>query len=424
MKELLKSFLALPYEDAEYDVRIKAGILLYFSIILMIFFPGLLISNMLKGNYAVKMPLLILPADMAIILAGIALLRAGHYRLAVNVYIVTMAVSFIVYILLDTFFGIMSVYHVNTFYYVFIIIVFAALFGSWRWLIALPILFTAFSVTYFLSMQEYMKLGPRILKGVLVDLGFALVLVSSLSILIKKVNQSVILKLEEYNTRLRHEMEERISLERQMLSINEAIRERIGQELHDDLGQHLVAIKMRSELLKRRPRGKALKRGPEVDRIVLLIDEAIRKVRRIAQGLGSVRLNADNFISALRRLASDAGEMYDITCGFDYDRMVVIHDDLTAINLYRIAQESITNAVKHGRAKNVWIELESQGDTLVLTVRNDGTAMEGRAGAKNGLGIRLMRYRADLIGGNLSIHSARGKGTVVRCTLESRGREL
>lgn len=408
------------YKQADYEVRIKARILLYFSVILILFLPCLLISNLLSRHSLMQKPLIILPFEVLIIITGMVLLLKGRYRLTVNLMIISLSMCLILYIVLDTIFGSATTFHINTIYYVFPIIITAALFGSWRWLIALPLMFLSFVVIHYVTLKDYINISDRAIKGVSIDFSFALIAVSALSMLIKKVNHSVIANLEKINVQLKHEMDEHVELERQILTINESIRERIGQDLHDDLGQQLVSIKMRSEILRRKQKTKTANRRNGVDRIIQLIDDALAKIRRIARGLSSVKLDAENFVAALRHLQEDCKEMYGISCILKFNKPVVIRDDLTAINLYRIAQESITNAVKHGRAKQVVMELSLQSDVLTLSIKNNGSAYEDDGGRGEGLGIKLMRYRADLIGGDLRIQAGGDSGAIVQCSLPYR----
>ncbi|MGV7929284.1 MAG: sensor histidine kinase [Spirochaetota bacterium] len=407
------------YAQAEYSTRIKARLLLYFGIALIVFLPGLLASNLMSGYAILQKPLLIIPAEMLAIACGLVMLYRGHYSITVNFYIIVMTCGLLAFIVLDTFSGVTTVYHINTLYYVFSILLFSALFGSKRWLVVLPAVFLLFCAVYFVSLWEYLHMPVRILRGVLIDFGFSLVMVSALSLLIKMIDQSIITKLEEYNARLKKEFDTRIDLERQILSMEEIIRRRIGQDLHDDLGQHLIAVKMRCEMLERTKGAKGAGRSADRDRLLQLINEAIEKIRRTARGLGSVRLNAENFISSLKHLAADSREMYGISCRLKYTRPPALHDDLTAINLYRIAQESITNAVKHGKARQVTMELTTRGDELTMEIANDGIVYRGDREGADGLGIKLMKYRSDLIGGDFSIRAGDKSGTVVRCSLRN-----
>ncbi|MBP7585646.1 MAG: sensor histidine kinase [Spirochaetes bacterium] len=407
------------YARAEYDTRIKARLLLYFSIALIVFLPGLLASNLLSGYSISQKPLLIIPAETFAMACGIILLYRGHYALTAGFFVTVMTCGLLVFIILDTFSGLAPAYHINTLYYVFAILLFSALFGSWRWLIILPAVFLAFGIVYFISLHVYMNMPLRIVRGVLIDFSFSLIMVSALSLLIKKIDRSIITKLEEYNARLKKEFDTRIDLERQILSMEETIRRRIGQDLHDDMGQHLIAVKMRCEMLERTKGAKGAGRSADRDRLLQLINEAIEKIRRTARGLGSVRLNAENFISSLKHLAADSREMYGISCRLKYTRPPALHDDLTAINLYRIAQESITNAVKHGKARQVTMELTTRGDELTMEIANDGIVYRGDREGADGLGIKLMKYRSDLIGGDFSIRAGDKSGTVVRCSLRN-----
>lgn len=407
------------YANAEYGIRIKARLLLYFSIVLILFLPGLLASNLLSGYTFLQKPLLIIPAESLAIICGIVLLYRGNYTIAVNCYITFMTAGLAAFIILDTYSGAATVYHTNTLYYVFAILLFAALFGSWRWLIALPALFLTFGIAYYIVMRLKLHMTTQVLRGVLIDFGFSLIFVSALCILIKKVNHSIITKLEDYNTRLKDEYGKRVDLERQIVTVEESIRRRIGQDIHDDIGQHLIAIKMRCEMLENSGGQKSDDHAAETKRVIQLIEEAMGKISRTARGLGSVRLSAENFVSSLKHLAADSKEMYGINCRLKFNRPPAVHDDLIAISLFRIAQESISNAVKHGNAKHVTLNLYTKGDELSLEIASDGKPFSNARKAKDGLGITLMKYRSDLIGGVFTIRPGDKSGTVVKCLLHN-----
>ncbi|MFM7749643.1 MAG: sensor histidine kinase, partial [Opitutaceae bacterium] len=125
----------------------------------------------------------------------------------------------------------------------------------------------------------------------------------------------------------------------------------------------------------------------------------------------------------LAELAERTGSIGKLRCTFDCARPVVVHDPFTAGHLYRIAQEAVNNAVKHARARHVIIRLEETGGRLQLTVKDDGNGLpSGRVTRAEGIGLRVMRHRANVIGAQLAIDSRRGEGVAVRCSLPSPGK--
>jgi signal transduction histidine kinase len=210
---------------------------------------------------------------------------------------------------------------------------------------------------------------------------------------------------------------DRRKLEEELLAISGREQQRIGQDLHDGLCQQLVGIEFRNSVLARQlAKEEAAK--TEAERIGELIRDATRQARLLAQGLSPVQLEANGLMSALEELTSNAAKLFNITCRFECPRPVLVADNTVATHLYRIVQEAITNAVKHGHAKSIIVSLSSSADESTLKITNNGAEFPAGANAKGGLGLRIMEYRADMIGATLKISSAKDKGTTVACTFK------
>jgi signal transduction histidine kinase len=215
---------------------------------------------------------------------------------------------------------------------------------------------------------------------------------------------------------------DRRKLEEELLAISGREQQRIGQDLHDGLCQQLVGIEFRNSVLalqlakEEAAKGEAAK--TEAERIGELIRDATRQARLLAQGLSPVQLEANGLMSALEELTSNASKLFNITCRFECPRPVLVADNTVATHLYRIVQEAITNAVKHGHAKSIIVSLSSSADESTLKITNNGAEFPAGANAKGGLGLRIMEYRADMIGATLKIGSTKGKGTTVACTFK------
>jgi len=210
---------------------------------------------------------------------------------------------------------------------------------------------------------------------------------------------------------------DRRKLEEELLAISGREQQRIGQDLHDGLCQQLVGIEFRNSVLALQlAKEEAAK--TEAERIGELIRDATRQARLLAQGLSPVQLEANGLMSALEELTSNASKLFNITCRFECPRPVLVADNTVATHLYRIVQEAITNAVKHGHAKSIIVSLSSSADESTLKITNNGAEFPAGANAKGGLGLRIMEYRADMIGATLKIGSAKGKGTTVACTFK------
>lgn len=205
-------------------------------------------------------------------------------------------------------------------------------------------------------------------------------------------------------------------LEREILKIVENEQKRIGQDLHDGLCQLLAGIDMMATVLQKKLASNSPADSPAAANISFYAREAIDQARLLARGLSPVELETNGLTSALRELSLISAKIFDVKCTFTCDAPVLVDDNIRSTHLYRIAQESINNAVKHGGAKTVTVRLAGEGDQAVLTVSDDGSGFDPRLQARNGMGLRSMRYRADLLGGNFAIEQTGTNGTTVKCS--------
>jgi signal transduction histidine kinase len=207
-------------------------------------------------------------------------------------------------------------------------------------------------------------------------------------------------------------MRRRQMLEREILTITERERARVGQDLHDGLCQELTATAF---LLK----SKAKVMAREVPECAKALQEAAETVnanagraRDLARGLHPFELGPGGLLVALRELVTRANE--STPCRGKLPRSLGVIDEGVALNLYRVAQEAVNNALKHARASEIVIGLRKEDGELVLAVTDDGTGMRSPRKKKT-MGIHMMKYRADVCGGKLEIESRRGRGTTVTC---------
>jgi len=208
---------------------------------------------------------------------------------------------------------------------------------------------------------------------------------------------------------------ERKQLEREILEISGREQRRISQDLHDGLCQQLAGIEFRNSVLVQQL-AQDQKAKAEAMGIGALIRDVTRQARSLAKGLSPVSLETDGSMSALEELTSNVSKLFNISCRFKCPRPVLLADSTVATHLYRIAQETITNAVKHGRAKSIVVNLNSSADRAALTITDDGAGFPAGASATGGLGLRIMKYRAEMIGASLRIGPADSKGTTVACS--------
>ncbi|MBN1818006.1 MAG: PAS domain S-box protein, partial [Sedimentisphaerales bacterium] len=218
-------------------------------------------------------------------------------------------------------------------------------------------------------------------------------------------------------TTTERDITERRILEKEILEITERERKLIGQEMHDSMGQMLTGVAVKSKGLALKLKGKSLPESKGALAISRLAGQAIAQMRDLARMLYPVDIEAGGLVSALQTLASNAEKILDVRCRFQCEHPVSVNNMVEAKQLYRIAQEAVTNAAKHGKAKNIMIELSSTEEVCILSVKNDGLDFRKSSRPNNGLGLKIMEYRANLIGGILDIRKGKKKGTVVTCTV-------
>ncbi|MBE0543084.1 MAG: PAS domain S-box protein [Verrucomicrobia bacterium] len=210
---------------------------------------------------------------------------------------------------------------------------------------------------------------------------------------------------------------ERKRLEAEILEISEREQRRIGQDLHDGLTQHLRGIVYLHHVLHERLVQKSLPEAVDSARITQLLDQAVDQARSLARGLFPVELAATGLMHALRALAVTVKGIYGVPSRFVCPKPVLIHDNPTAIHLYRIAQESVQNAIRHGKATRVVIALSATDDAVTLCVKDNGQGFPQMLPETRGMGLEIMKYRARTIGGQLSHKPDARKGTVLTCVL-------
>ncbi len=210
---------------------------------------------------------------------------------------------------------------------------------------------------------------------------------------------------------------ERRRLEEEILQAAEAERQRIGRDLHDSLGQSLTAIGYLADAVRE---DLARRRQPEaaaVRKLGRLIEKAADQSHALAQGLLLADLRRGGLGAALQELAFRTQELFGIACRYAGPASVPPLDASVAGQLYRIAQEAVTNAAKHAQAQRIDVRLAKHRGNLLLSVRDSGKGIPAKKKKNAGLGLDIMRYRAGMIGATLEIESARNQGTAVNCRL-------
>lgn len=224
-------------------------------------------------------------------------------------------------------------------------------------------------------------------------------------------------RVEERARALAYETAERQRLEQEMLEISEREQRRIGQDIHDGLCQHLTGTALASQVLAEKLEAQGQAEAVSAHRIVDLVEEAISLARSMAKGLHPVELQADGLMRALEEFAVTTTDLFRVTCRFECPLPVLIHSPTTAMHLYRIAQEAVGNAIKHGQAKSITVTLEENETGIRLCVSDDGRGLDKGAASAKGMGLRIMADRAKMIGGRFSVAAHRPRGVELSCLI-------
>lgn len=216
---------------------------------------------------------------------------------------------------------------------------------------------------------------------------------------------------------------ERKRLEEAILEISAREQRRIAQDLHDGLGQRLTGIAFMSKVLEEKLSDQSLPEAAEAAKIVGMVNQAIDNTRELARGLHPVTAESAGLMSALKKWASEVQSLFPIICRFHCDRPVHIHDVNVATHLYRIAQEAVNNAIRHGKPREILIRLFAKNGTGTLLISDDGSGFARKPGESPGVGLSIMDYRADMIGGSLKVQSNDDHGVSVTCIFPIRNLE-
>ncbi len=232
-------------------------------------------------------------------------------------------------------------------------------------------------------------------------------------------------------TGLIRDISERRRLQNEILHAVSEEQRRIGQDLHDSAGQELTGLnyliqghlafleKVVAQEISAADQAESFSRELDVIRKATGVIKTLQqKIRSVIRGLAPVDINGRGLMAALSELATGISDVHQVKCTFLCDPPILIHANHQAMHLYRIAQESVNNAIRHGKATDIQIELVRQGDCTVLTIVDNGCGFDSlRSSDSRGFGLHIMGYRASLIGAILSVDRAEKGGTVVSCRL-------
>ena len=230
-------------------------------------------------------------------------------------------------------------------------------------------------------------------------------------------------ELKTANTRLQAASVERRRLEYELLEITEKERRRIGLDLHDDLGQQLSGLALMTKGLQLKLAKRRARETSDAARIHNLVQQAMTHARDLARDLAMLDSKGDDLLVALDGLAKHAEKLFKISCRLEVTRNIPPLEPNVASQLYKITQEAVTNAIKHAKAKAISISVANGSDELILKVQNDGLPFPNLKSPSTGMGLRIMNYRASLIGASLEIKGDGPQGTCVTCSLPLEGKK-
>jgi signal transduction histidine kinase len=212
-------------------------------------------------------------------------------------------------------------------------------------------------------------------------------------------------------------MAERERLEKEILEISEREQRRIGRDLHDGLCQHLTGTALAGQVLREKLEARSSPDASDAAQIIRLVEEGITMARDLARGTYQADMEAEGLMAALEELAASITKWAKTVCVFEHDTPVLIHDATTAMHLHRIAQEAVSNAIRHGKAAHVLVELSERDGRVALTVEDDGLGLPEGWQKTQGMGTRIMAHRAAMIGADFAIDLNPTGGTLVKCSL-------
>lgn len=212
------------------------------------------------------------------------------------------------------------------------------------------------------------------------------------------------------------DLSERKELEQKILRISEEEQHRIGRDIHDDLCQQLAAIGCLAKVSHQHLARTGSQEADNLAEIVRLISSANMRAREMSRGLMPVMLDSAGLMDALDELANSTQRVFRVSCRFRCDHPVKILDNNVAIQLYRIAQEAVANAIKHSKADRIAITLALRGNSIVMSVKDNGIGIPDHSPHKGtGMGLLTMSHRARMMGGTLGVDHDESGGTIMRC---------
>jgi signal transduction histidine kinase len=235
---------------------------------------------------------------------------------------------------------------------------------------------------------------------------------------IRTLNARLAEKIVQRTRELETEVAHGLAMAREMANISHREQQRIAHELHDGLGQELGAVAFQAKLLAANLLEGGAAFSAEAERMTLLVNQSIGRARALSHLLDPLGAESGGLRQALSELVDRSGEAFAIACTFEAPTQLPELGGEAALNLYRVAQEAVHNAVEHGHATQIFVRAQSDAAFLKLSITDDGCGFDIEStspGQQRGMGLRIMRYRAVDLGGRLEIESAPGQGCKVTC---------
>ncbi|HKK43998.1 MAG TPA: ATP-binding protein [Balneolaceae bacterium] len=213
------------------------------------------------------------------------------------------------------------------------------------------------------------------------------------------------------------DIRERRKLEQEILNVSEQERQRIGQDMHDELGQLLTGIGLITQNIANELKQEKTDMAQKMLGVVDLVKEADEHTRALTRGLIPVNIEPNGLDTAIQELIKTLSNMYDVDIRYLNEENIELADNTSAVHMYRIIQEALNNAIKHGNPTSITIKLFTNIDHIMLSIRDNGKGFSTPVNASEGMGLRIMNFRAQIMEGNLEIKSKIGEGTEVICKI-------
>ncbi len=230
---------------------------------------------------------------------------------------------------------------------------------------------------------------------------------------IKALQASLEHQVKERTAKLTTEIASREALERQLLSVSEREQRRLGEDVHDILCQHLTACAISAEVLGKKLAAHTAT-AADARSVIKLTEEGIAIARDVARGLLAIPLGEEGLAIALEELANKTSDHFRVRCTLVTDFFPAL-DVEPSVQIYRIVAEAVNNAIRHGKAGDIEIRIGREADLGYVTIHDNGVSFDPENIATSGLGLRIMKHRAQLLNGSLDIIALKGDGVTIRC---------